>query len=493
MRSTISRCHVINFLSSTPTGRQSFVHGLPILNAVSRVRRTLRGRSVRRVIITVPSLPRRHHQRVLTQYDYASYQIHLLPRTATVLRGTTGLLDGIQSIRPRSLLNHSTIRFRGHRICRFLTSGIILIANNNKSVNSRLYHRVTARDPQLLIILSVCRGGTCSLRRRLQCLRKSGLGLRIRVTSIQSRTGVGRLFSHCHPRVIFRTTTRGRIPLVRSYPSRTVGGGIFNACRMTYTTTSRKTSGFVLISASGTIGPAGIVNTSGHLYRVIVRKIRNHSTAAFITMHFNGILNSGNSIVPLFGQRVTRNKPIAVASHQVVHCFVAVPRTTRLIVRTNTVTRDDRIFILSVNRPIGVLGLTRGLLHRSNLGPCRSVSVIRANLHPNRGLCRRLLVGDRRLDTAGGHGVFVRRRAPASDTALSTLLTGLQRTLTAQSGTRLITILRRIIPAFGAPRRIGDHTVRNGLLRSRSTINVWKIPCRRFDRECPPYKCLLWE
>lgn len=190
-------------------------------------------------------------------------------------------------------------------------------------------------------------------------------------------------------------------------------GGIVNALGATRTTLRIKITGFMLVSASGTIHPAGMVNDAGHLTRLALRTLDQRITpilfnsnadishiggAHFAVIHFNGILNSSNSIVPLFRGRVGSNNPLAIARPGVAHCFVAVPRTTRLMVRTNSVKRKNSIFMLSVKRPMGVMRLTRGVVRLSNLdiqsrgGLRNSVSVRFANLHPNRGLCRRLLV-----------------------------------------------------------------------------------------------------
>lgn len=484
--------HMYYVVSSGPGGGNHCARKIRVINSEAYVLRTTGGCRVGGVVFSVPSTSTRSGQSVLGVYGRAGYRLIDLPNICRVT-GNRELLDGVGPIRVRSLLNQSPVGIGVSRVFSCLSNGIVLIANKNNSVNDRLYERVTTRGPGRLVVFSVCRGGTCSVRRRLGegC---GTLGLGILVKSIESDGHVGSIFRACGPRVICRTTTRGRIPLVRADPGRTVGGGIVNACGATCTTVRGNTRHFILVDASGTIGPAGVVNTDGELYRVIVRDVstvngsnefsllpsiytrlatnrspryrtvgfgtrgtgslvtrdiggRGEDNARFITIHFKGILNDGNSIVPLFGGRVRTNNPMAIARPSVMECFVAVPRTMDLILRTNACTLNNRVFILSVKTPIGVSSLTHGLVELSNCAPSISVGVRCSNLQPNRGLCRRYLVGRRNVGGARDRLVRVNEPVPFSITMFVRGLRGLT-TTTFSGDDRVIRVIRGIIPAF---------------------------------------------
>lgn len=469
---------MMNIVSSGPRGGKGLVRNIHVLNNERYVLSMTGGCRISRVVLTVPSTSPGMAESVLHVYGRAAYGLGVLPNVCRLVARSIDI-SGLESISVRSLLKESPVGMSLRDIHKFVRNEYVVMANNNNSVNDRLYHRVTGCGPSELVVFSVCRGGTCSVRRRLG-LGRPRLGLAILVKSMEGADHVRSIVRACEPSIVCRTTTRGRIPLVRSDPGRTVGGGMFKACGATETTSGFKMGEFILVSASGTIGPAGVVNTSGEVYRVVVRAFGECSGARCMTMHFKGILKDGKDIVPLFGHRVTTKNPLAIARPSVVHCFVAVPRTMSLMLRTNTFTGKKRVFMLSVKRPIGVTSLTGGLVHLSKCALNISVSVGCAKLHPKRGLCRRLLMGRRKVRGASGGLVCVKGPLRFGRIRFLDKLQRLRRT-TVGRDLGMGRVMSRVIPAcrverrsLGQSRRIGGRLHRlKGVDRRGPMVRSW--------------------
>lgn len=442
----------ITFMSSSPAGLRLHVHHLPITNGHDRVPRLIQSLRVHGVVVTVPAISNGIVHRAIRVYRQTNIRADALPKVRRVLSNHISLKQ-IHSIRVRSLLHHSPIRVRIRRITGLIHNGQILIAKTKNSVNDRLYHRLLRYRPTRLVLMNRNRGSVFGVRRRLRGTIRavsSHPGVSTFVTSVHFHRHLRRNFQRFQPRVIFRTTTRGRIPVVRSGTSRTIAGGVLNARGLIALTRHCRIRRFIVVSASGTIGPAGVVKTDGQITRVLILRTTHRDNGRCRIIHFNGILNDQNDIMPAFGHRVTRNNPVAIARPSVYHCFVAVPRTIRLILRTTAVNRNKRIFVLSVNRPIGVISLTGRLVHLSNCRLNGAVRVIFANLHPKRGLCRRLFVNNRRCATAQRPGLFI---IAGTDNVVPTrfrqLIHSLDQTTLHRSPTRVAFLLRRLMPNFG--------------------------------------------
>lgn len=235
--------------------------------------------------------------------------------------------------------------------------------------------------------------------------------------------------------------------------SRTVRIGILNAHVVTSLTMGCNIRGFIVISASGTIGPAGMVKYDGELTRVCIRSLTRRLSGCtgsktligFVAAHFKGILNSGKSIVPEFGRRVRGKKPIAMARPRIVHCFVAVPRTYRLMLRTKDVNGKNRVCVFSVNGPIGVISLTEEVVCLDKRG---GVGVRFAKLQRNRGLCRRLLGIGRFAYPACRRGVVVTGIHRCSCRRIGRRVRGLVSLDCASSAVKVITSVGGVIPRF---------------------------------------------
>ncbi len=452
-------CSVVNVVSSGEGHVNCSITKIGVVNGEGSVRGVYRGRRVSAVFFAVMGVSGRGGGRVLRVYGGATTGIGMLPSLERVV-SSRGLCKDLESVRVRSLLKETPMRLSGGGVGDLVGGGIILMANKKKSVNRRLYERVVLRNPGRLLVLSVCRGDLCGVRLRLGSACP-GSSVGTVVTGVESGREVFRVFRGCSPRVIFRTTTRGRIPLVRGGPARTVGGGMFKACGLIGTYSGCRAGHFVLVSASGTIGPAGVVNTAGEVYRVVVRTGSGRDRARFMTMHFKGILKDGKSIMPLFGGRVTTNNPMAMARGSVAEFFVAVPRTMTLMLRSVACTGNKRVFMLGVNRPMGVCSLTGDLVRLSKLALKGSVSVAFANLEPKRGLCRRVLVSRRGLRNAKRRGVFVARPVSFAVGSVRRGLSTFERVVGGRvaSGRVVGRAVGGRIPACERPRRIGKRWV----------------------------------
>lgn len=271
------------------------------------------------------------------------------------------------------------------------------------------------------------------------------------MTSVSGPAHVRTVFHRCGPRCVFRTTTCGRIPVVRSGISRSVRMGMTNAHVLTSFTMGCNTRGFIVVSASGTMGPAGIVKYSGHVYRVCIRSLTGglrrgkRKAMRFVAAHFKGMLNSGNSMVPHFHSRVRHKNPMAIARPRVVHCFVAVPRTYELMLRTKDVKGNNRVCVFSVNGPIGVISLTG---HVVDLSKHASMGVRFAKLQRKRGLCRRLLGIGRLAGPACRSGVVVTAIHRCSCSRIGRHVRGLVRVDCACSRVGVMTTVGSVIPRF---------------------------------------------
>lgn len=450
-----SSCRIRNFLHFKP---EVSVHvkvcGICFMSSRTRFGHLIGHCGVGTVLFASCGIMGRRDRHLIHFYRGGGVHVLLLPSVSR-LRKNGVRLHTLPRIHVRSLLKHRRVHVGVRRVTNSLGNGIILIAKTTNSVNDRLYHRLYRFKLGRLILFSdtraPVRGVQLRLRRGFPSIRFAPI-----VKSVHVVRHIRDVCRHFHPRVIFRTTTCGRIPLVRRGPYRTIRAGICNAHGMTSVTIGCSMSGFVVISASGTIGPAGIVKTSGHLTRVCIRDLdvtvdgnQRSNGAHFVAAHFKGILNDGNSIVPHFHRRLTGNNPLAIARPSVVHCFVAVPRTYHLILRTTFVNGKGRVFIFSVKAPIGVTSLTHHVVRLTNLVPNRSVRVGCANLHPNRGLCRRLLTAGRGALPARGRGVCHTRIQRCSCRSVYALVSPLVSLTVGMSGVKAIQVVGKVIPRFG--------------------------------------------
>ncbi len=359
------------------------------------------------------------------------------------------LRGSLQRISLRRLLPHGEVRVSVRAVKRFFCNGQILVAKTTNDVNQRVTRRVTVCGPRQLILMSRTRA---PLRRVCLLVTQTfpKMGSIFRLYSVYGARYVRRIFRRGHPSFIFRTTTCGRIPVLRGGPGKDIRGGIGKAHVITSLTIGCKARGFMVISASGTIGPAGMVKYSGQVYRVCIRDLSGTlgrkeigNGAQFIAAHFKGILKSGNSIISLFVRRVGGNKPIAIARPGVMHCFVLVPRTYDLILSTKLVKRKKRVCTFSVNSPIGVISLTGQVVHLDKTG---GVGVRFANLQGKRGLCRRILTRNRRVRPAIGDQVGMTGIQRCSCRRVSHRVSDLVGDLPLRSSVRVMEEVGRLIP-----------------------------------------------
>lgn len=176
------------------------------------------------------------------------------------------------------------------------------------------------------------------------------------ITSITGHAHVRTVFRRAHPRLIFRSTTCGRMRLVSSFISRTVRAGVSKAIGVTSLTMGCEISHVIVVSTTGTHRPRGTVRCDGHITRVCIRSSSyelGHSgkRASVFVMHLNRICPAG------------------------ARYLVAVSRTYVLALRIKIVKSKKRICVIKKPKSKLLSSMVdRGVGHRGpSISSCRRI------------------------------------------------------------------------------------------------------------------------
>lgn len=186
--------------------------------------------------------------------------------------------------------------------------------------------------------------------------------------------------------IVVRTTTVGRISATRCGPRRYVGAGMRNTRGIVGTTLTANMRRIITLSASGTYTPVGLCNTAGLASSGLFATtggVDNSGGVQFSMIHCNGIVNSHNSMVPFFvGGHSGKTGRLPVASLHVAHFGVSLRTNITLIVCTVKRRLNNRVFVPGVPS-CRVRSIT------ATVTP--GLPRIRINVHPKRGLRRRVV------------------------------------------------------------------------------------------------------
>lgn len=382
---------------------------------------------------------------------------------------------------------------------RRIRNGDLLIVNNTNSVNSSCVGTVLPFGPSGLIIVSLGRGKLTRLAHSLHSACNLCVPSRCHACALGFTSPVFRQVFHGRRNFSVMTgfSTRGRMQDRGSRCSmRTlVRGGMVGTGGLLSLLSRFPPHRFFYISASGTTGPIGVVNTDGHVVRSVV--VTCSSGFGIAATHFTGITFSGNSLLTNFVSHVVGGRPLTTPG-SIGHCFISPRRDNRVYVLTYILKGGKRVFFPGLNRR-GVVAFSSVYSHFLHALNCRGGRytasrrteecttrvtssdgvcpiICFGDSAANRGSCRRFCIPNRGLGLRHFSSLNIVRSIDGHPLSrLSSFFSSLRSlfTLPSYRGSSVIATLGEFLPGF---RRIrGKGGLSRGVWYLRMYVVVWLL------------------
>ena len=123
-----------------------------------------------------------------------------------------------------------------------------------------------------------------------------------------------------------------------------------------------------------------------------------------IKKHFDTIIGSRGSVIPLFMSQINNGGPVTVTDPNMTRYFMAIPEAAKLILIAGSYGKKAEIFLLDMGEPIRIYELAKRMIKlsgktiRDEANPNGDIEIIEMGLRPGEKLYEELLIdGDAKI------------------------------------------------------------------------------------------------
>jgi len=396
-----SKFEPVAFIDDKRALQGAWINGLKVFPP-SQLADLIRYQAVERVLLALPSIPRRRRQEILTSLEPYGVHIQSLPELADIIAGSARI-DDLREVDVSDLLGRNTVPPIPSLFDSCVRGKSVMVTGAGGSIGSELCRQILRQGPRRLVLFESSELALYNIERELRELTKAG-GIDVEILPLlgnaHHRHRVREVLSACAVQTVYHAAAYKHVPIVEH----NVIEGIHNNIISTwYTAEAALETGvdtFVLVSTDKAVNPANVMGATKRFAELVLQAIQSRSTSKrFCMVRFGNVLDSSGSVVPLFRDQIRRGGPITVTHRDVIRYFMTIPEAAQLVIQAGAMAEGGDVFVLDMGHPVRIDDLARRLVHLSGLSvrddsnPEGDIEIVYSGLRTGEKLFEELLIG----------------------------------------------------------------------------------------------------
>lgn len=362
----------------------------------------VRQRRITRILLAMPSAPRRRRREILTQLAPLGVHVQSLPNLSDLISGKAQLSE-LRDVDVGDLLGRDPVPPKPKLFGSCIRGKCVMVTGAGGSIGSELCRQIIRLGPARLVLFEMSELALYRIQRELEQLAaRETLSVEIvpLLGNAHHRHRVREVLATFAVQTVYHAAAYKHVPIVEY----NVVEGIHNNVISTwYTAEAALETGvetFVLVSTDKAVNPANVMGATKRLAELVLQALQERSTQTrFCMVRFGNVLASSGSVVPLFQEQIRRGGPVTVTHPDVIRYFMTIPEAAQLVIQAGSMAMGGDVFVLDMGRPVRIDDLARRLVNLMGLSvrdannPDGDIAIEYTGLRPAEKLFEELLIG----------------------------------------------------------------------------------------------------
>ncbi len=379
---------VVGFLDDDPSKRGRAIHGVPVVGKIGDLVRESEKRSVKDVLIAVPSATGDQMRRIVESCEQARVRYKTLPGMGELIGGKVSV-KALRDVNFDDLLGRPPVELDVENIQEYIKDKCVLVTGAGGSIGSELCRQLIRFNPGLIILMDASEANLYNiqmeLKHRVQYLKYVTL-----LGNVRDHNILERLFTRYQPHVVFHAAAYKHVPLLERNPWQAVQNNIVGSRVVMEFSVAHHVERFVLVSTDKAVRPTGVMGASKRVCELLMQSQVGNG-ARMMAVRFGNVVGSSGSVIPLFRQQIARGGPVTVTHPDVMRYFMTIPEAAKLIIQAGAQGEGGEIFILEMGTPVRIADMARDLIHLSGKDPEKDIQIIFTGLRHGEKLYEELI------------------------------------------------------------------------------------------------------
>lgn len=324
-----------------------------------------RGR-VRRVLLAMPSVPRKQRQRILAMLNELPCEVQQLPAHA-YLMNEKDISRTLKPVSTDSLLGRDKVDLDIPDVARAYADRSVLVTGAGGSIGFELCRQILTCQPRRLVLFDISEYALYTVEREMRPVAAAaGIDLVARLGSVADRGRVERVLADNEVEIVLHAAAYKHVPLIEANEIEGVQNNVFGTRIVAEASAAAGVERFILVSTDKAVRPANVMGATKRLAELVIRDLQTRvATTKFAMVRFGNVLGSSGSVIPLFREQIELGGPVTLTHPEVTRYFMTIPEASRLVLLAGAFATGGEVFVLDMGEPTRIHDLARRMIRLS--------------------------------------------------------------------------------------------------------------------------------
>ena len=381
------RYHVVAFIDDDSSKIGRTIHGVPVVDNVKGLKKTVGNLKVEEVIIAIPSAGTRMRE-IVDACKGCGVPFKTLPGMGELIEGKVNV-KALRDVDYQDLLGRDVVETDTEQVRDCIKNKVIVVFGGAGSIGSELVRRLVPYNASNIIIFDIDTNQLHDIMVELASVAGYQRFTQIR-GDILDEAVIDKLFARYRPHVVFHAAACKHVGMMEPAPWELVKTNIRGSGLLMEKAIRYGTERFVLVSTDKAVRPTNAMGASKRVAELILQSHFGTDTV-MMAVRFGNVVGSSGSVVPLFRKQIALGGPVTVSHPEVTRYFMTIPEACQLILQAGALGTGGEIFILEMGTPVRIMDMARDLIRLSGKEPDRDIEIVLKGLEPGEKLYEELI------------------------------------------------------------------------------------------------------
>jgi FlaA1/EpsC-like NDP-sugar epimerase len=213
----------------------------------------------------------------------------------------------------------------------------VFVSGAGGSIGSEITRQVINQGPKSLILFDISEYSLYEIHNEINSLLtdlKYTTKVYAILGTVNNNKKLKKIFKKFEIDTIYHAAAYKHVPIIEENIVEGINNNIFGTKSIVESAIEENISSFILISTDKAVRPSSIMGATKRIAELVCQSNLNTNSKTQISIvRFGNVLDSSGSVIPLFKNQITNDKPITITHKDVTRYFMTIPEAAQLVIQ----------------------------------------------------------------------------------------------------------------------------------------------------------------
>jgi FlaA1/EpsC-like NDP-sugar epimerase len=356
--------NVVAFIDDNLEIKNKKISGLKVYHS-SNIKKIIERNNIKTLLIAIPSASNKIRKTILQKIEDINIKVLSVPNIDSVLSGKLKFSD-LNNISIEELLGRDPVPPISNLLSLNIKNKNVFVSGAGGSIGSEIARQVINQGPKSLILFDISEYSLYKIHNEINSLLtdlKYTTKVYAILGTVNNNKKLKKIFKKFEIDTIYHAAAYKHVPIIEENIVEGINNNIFGTKSIVESAIEENISSFILISTDKAVRPSSIMGATKRIAELVCQSNLNTNSKTQISIvRFGNVLDSSGSVIPLFKNQITNDKPITITHKDVTRYFMTIPEAAQLVIQAGAMSDGGNIYILDMGKPIKIANIAEKII-----------------------------------------------------------------------------------------------------------------------------------